>query len=225
MTRIVWNQEEKAILLDEMVNLLVADPDIITRDILARAQIRLPVERRRDVSYNMVFNYKSMVARAERIAQTRRATAKEEPPPAPPPTPAELPLGDLVETIMQRFAVMVAEEVVKRNPHGFHLHYPRTVVAETKVEDISSKPKKPGILIIGLNGQQVTIIKQRFPQKDLMFVTAEDAKSYAPIKRDHTILMTKFISHAVQSRYRQVPNLQFCNGGVSDLTSMLNRIH
>lgn len=223
MKRVVWNHEERAILFNEMVDLQIEHPDMVTKDVLARAQIRLPVNRRREVTYNMVFNYKYLVAKAGVLADKKRSDIEQEP--VPPPGPVELSLSDMLEAVMQKFAVMVADEVVRRNPQGFHIQYPRAVAVEPEVvNEVPDKPKTPGVLIIGLNGQQVTIVKSRFPHRDLMFVTAEDAKSYAPIRRDNTILMTKFISHAVQSRYRQAPNLQYCNGGVTDLTAMISRI-
>jgi hypothetical protein len=37
-------------------------------------------------------------------------------------------------------------------------------------------------------------------------------------------LMTKFINHSVQGKYRHAPNLRFCNGGITDLSIVLKGI-
>jgi hypothetical protein len=47
-----------------------------------------------------------------------------------------------------------------------------------------------------------------------------EARAPAP----HTILMTKFINHSVQERYRKAQNLRLCNGGVSELSVILKSI-
>lgn len=228
MKRIVWTHEEKTAIYKEMVVLLTEEELMHVRDLLSRAQLVLPVERRRDVSYNMVFNYKSLAAKAQAAAAIRRAKQVKEELTAPPaPPPAELTTAELVDTLLNRLAGLVVDEMLRRTTPSFQLQYPRSKVSEPAADVAVSEVapvKKTGILVIGLNGQQMNIIKTRFPNKDVMFVSAEDAKSYAPIRRDYTILMTKFISHAVQNRYRQAQNLQYCNGGVSELTTMITRI-
>jgi hypothetical protein len=60
---------------------------------------------------------------------------------------------------------------------------------------------------------------------DLYFFTAEDAVNRPKILRAHTVLMTKFISHAVQDKYRKAPKLHYCNGSVAVLVGMLEKIY
>ena len=82
----------------------------------------------------------------------------------------------------------------------------------------------PTVTIIGLNGQQIDAIKSSYPKAMYCFMTAEEAKTRPVQFNDHVILMTKFINHSVQTKYRKHPNLHYCNGGVSDLKHQLQII-
>jgi len=42
--------------------------------------------------------------------------------------------------------------------------------------------------------------------------------------RAHTVLMTKFINHSVQDKYRKAPKLHFVNGGMGELGEVLDSI-
>jgi hypothetical protein len=86
------------------------------------------------------------------------------------------------------------------------------------------KPRKPTCLVVGLNGAQMQSIKTRVPHVDFKFFTAEEAVSHYKCSKDHTILMTKFINHSVQGKYRKHPNLHYCNGGVTELHNLLNGV-
>lgn len=89
---------------------------------------------------------------------------------------------------------------------------------------IRPKVKRPTALVVGLNGHQMECIKQWRPEVDFTFVTAEQALSHYTINKDHTFLMTRFINHSVQSKYRKHPNLHYCNGSVSELKTLLHGI-
>ena len=88
----------------------------------------------------------------------------------------------------------------------------------------AAKVKRPTSLIVGLNGHQMECVKQSRPEIDFTFVTAEQAVSMSAFNKEHTILMTKFINHSVQTKYRKHPNLHYCNGGISDLKHLLRII-
>lgn len=228
MGRIVWNHNEKSAMFNEMVELLIEEPHMHPRDVLSRCQTTLPVNRRRDVNYNMIFNYKNTVVKAEAEAnkqRPKRSALKVE---------EKLKLvetTDIVDQLMRKFAKLVADEIIKSYPTPFYLQSPGKKTESIErinipSEDITTPVKlnSPGILIIGLNGHQMSVVKARFPAKDIMFLHADDATSHNPIRRDHTILMTKFINHSVHTRYRHAPNLQYCNGGLSELNSLLINI-
>jgi hypothetical protein len=85
---------------------------------------------------------------------------------------------------------------------------------------------RPGVLVIGLLPAQAHYVSNLLADKlDLSFFTAEDAVTFPKLTRAHTVLMTKFISHAVQDKYRKAPKLHFCNGSVAVLVSQLEKIY
>lgn len=49
-------------------------------------------------------------------------------------------------------------------------------------------------------------------------------ESAAELRRKHVFLLTRFLSHQVDERYRGSPNLQRIPGGVSELRETLTRI-
>lgn len=224
MARIVWTHSEKSAIFAEMVEIFIEEPNMHPRDVLSRCQTVLPVNRRRDVTYNMIFNYKATVVKAEAEANKERPKRSKV---EVAPVSVELGVSDLIDKLMSKFAVMVADEIVSRYPKPFYIQPPVAkppVVATPAPADMNPKTDTPGVLIIGLNGHQMSITRARFPRKDIMFLHVDDASSHAAIKRDHTILMTKFISHSVQDKYRHAPNLHYCNGGLSELNTILNNI-
>lgn len=227
MKRIVWNHSEKSAIFNEMVELLIEEPNMHPRDVLTRCQTVLPVNRRRDVSYNMIFNYKSTVSKAEVEAKKRKLKKPKTEDSSV--KAGQSDLGDMLEQLMKKFAGIVVDEIQRRYPAPFHIQYPNKQVHTSTVDKAveSKTPEQnpqPGILIIGLNGHQMSLVRSRHPRKDIMFLHIDDAMSHAAIKRDHTVLMTKFISHAVQDKYRHAPNLHYCNGGLSELHTLLNNI-
>lgn len=179
---------------------------------------------------------------------TQAATKPVEPPkqmPAPEPTPAVRKLDTLGE-VFELFVDALADRIIQR----LEARAPKTEPIESrehKLEDLfggdpmeqldkvfdslypvskraPTPPRKPTVLVIGLNGHQMECIKQSRPDLDYTFVTAEHALSHTTLNKDHTILMTKFINHSAQAKYRKHPNLHYCNGGVSDLKHMLQVI-
>jgi hypothetical protein len=112
---------------------------------------------------------------------------------------------------------MTAPEVKQHINAEFETQFKRY-----KAELTPPKPRKPSVLIIGLNGVQMTSVNRSYPEVKFTFMTGEEAVSRNQFHADHTILMTKFINHSAQNKYRQAPNLHYCNGGVSDLTALLH---
>jgi hypothetical protein len=83
---------------------------------------------------------------------------------------------------------------------------------------------RPGVLIIGLLAAQAAHMIEEFPDLDITHMTGEEAHNRHALRRAHTILMTKFISHAVQDKYRRVENLRLCPGGLTELSNLLTLI-
>jgi hypothetical protein len=84
---------------------------------------------------------------------------------------------------------------------------------------------KPGVLVIGLLASQAyAVISTWGTRLDLTFMTPEDAVHRPKLVRAHTILMTKFINHSVQDKYRKAAKLHFVNGGMGELGEVLDSI-
>ena len=234
MSRIYWNKDERQLLYARMVDVIAEQRSADKMSIIRAAQEALPAERRRKVTYNMAYQYKEMVNQARTEAQhrlrDRKLTEVALQTAAPPPAG----LGELFERLVDEVTKRVAAEVRKVLAEQ---HYqpapsptPSTPAAGNARERIamlerpSSKPHRPAVLVIGLNGQQVTVTRENHSDLELSFLSAEDALGRSLIRADHTVLMTKFINHSVQCKYRHVPNLHYCNGGVTDLGNMLNML-
>lgn len=234
-TRITWSKSEREALYARMVDIAIENKWVDARNVLRHAQEVLPAERRRKVTDGMVFNYKAMVAQARTEAQTRlrdrKLTEVALQTPAP-PAPVELGLGELFEKLVAEVTRRVTAEVraALAAEQSTASPAPTTPVTSNARERLalfetpSQRQRKTSVLIIGLNGQQITSVKQNHSDFDIICVSPEDALSRNAIRADYTVLMTKFINHGVQCKYRQVPNLRYCNGGVSDLATVMHVI-
>lgn len=248
MTRIVWTNFEKTMVFDSMVQFFVDHPGMSGKQALLSAQQVLPYERRGRITDQRVFSYKDRInearAQAKKIRDRQETVVAAAPEPvAPIPAPEPLSIGQLFEQLVDAVAQRVTDRVLARlsertdalpratldeafgDPMGqldkvFDSLYPQWKQAPLA----PTKPLLPTVTIIGLNGQQVDAIKSSYPKAIYCFMTAEEAKTRPAQHNDHVILMTKFINHAVQTKYRKHPNLRYCNGGVSDLKHQLQII-
>lgn len=241
--RIVWTKEEKRALRDCMIDICYVTPMMSNKGLLQNAQEEvIPYERRSKITDQRVFNYKSLINEARAKAEEHRAkTSKPKPVAAPLPEPTPEPvrkldtLGEVFELFIDALADRIMDKLAARQP----VEEPAPKVEQTQpilergwldahLEKLTiRKPpvkKRPTVLVVGLNGCQMETIKNYKPDLDYTFVTAEQALSHYTFNKDHTILMTKFINHSVQAKYRKHPNLHYCNGGVSELKHMLQVI-
>lgn len=163
--------------------------------------------------------------------------ASAAPIPTPPPAPErkESPterLATLLEQLLDVLADKVADRVYVKMldapvaaapaaaapPHR-PKHDPRPIPSH-----VSGVPR-PGVLVIGLLPAQAHHVSQMYYNRlDMSFFSAEEAVTFPKLTRAHTILMTKFINHSVQDKYRKSPALHFCNGGVTELLDILDKL-
>lgn len=234
--RIVWTKEEKRALRNCMIDMCYVTPSYSNKGLLQRAQEEvIPYERRHVINDQRVFNYKALINEARMEAEKHRikTTIKQNPEPSvvPPPDHVAPTIGDLFEQLVEAITNRVIEKlqsaaeepkvestqpILERGWLDAHLE--KLTIRKPPVK------KRPTVLIIGLNGCQMEVIKNYKPDFDYTFATAEQAVSHYTFSKDHTILMTKFISHSVQAKYRKHSNLHYCNGGVSELKHMLQVI-
>ena len=227
-SRIHWTKIERAQINQALTEAFIASPLLTRREALRRAQLVLPYERRRKITDQTAFHERTVIEAAQVAAL---AAAPPKPEPTPVVTPAVEPVNpllkifdDLLDALADRIAErlrpqMTAPEVKQHINAEFDTHFKRY-----KAELTPPKPRKPSVLIIGLNGSQMSVVTSKYLDVKLAFMTGEEAVSRSRFNADHTILMTKFINHSAQAKYRAVPNLHYCNGGVSDLTTLMHII-
>jgi len=228
--KIFWTSSERASINQALIDAFVADMNLTRREALTRAQLVLPFERRRKMTDQVAFHERTVIDVARNKA---REEAKHKPTPTPEPVSAPAPepvnpllkiFDDLLDVLAERIAErlrpqMTFTEVKEQVNAQFDTQFKRY-----KVEVKPANPRKPTVLIIGLNGTQMARVSDSYLDVKFTFMTAEEAVSRNRANADHTILMTKFINHSVQNKYRQVPNLHYCNGGVSDLGTLMHII-
>ena len=236
MTRIVWTNFEKQLVSDSMVHFLVDQPTMTNKQVFASAQQALPYERRGKVTDQRVFSYKARInearVAADKIRADRKKVVAAKPPePAPEPVKKLDTLGEVFELFIDALADRIIDKMIAAKQQ-VELQEMSTPDALDKAFDrlyplwkkSPAKAKLPTALVIGLNGAQMECIKLSRPEVDFTFVSAEQALSHSTLNKDHTFLMTKFINHSVQGKYRKHPNLHYVNGGVSDLKTILHGI-
>jgi hypothetical protein len=239
--RIVWTKEEKRALRDCMIDICYVTPMMSNKGLFKAAQEEvIPYERRTKVTDQRVFNYKALINEARAAAEKhRQAVSKPKPAPTPPPVIAPEPvkkldtLGEVFELFIDALADRIMDKMIAAKQQVEQREEPQPSVIVEKgwldeLEKLTIRKKQvkkcPTVLVVGLNGCQMEVIKNYKPNLDFTFATAEQALSHYTFNKDHTILMTKFINHSVQAKYRKHPNLHYCNGGVSELKHMLQVI-
>lgn len=252
-TRIHWTDEERRIVYNRMVEIYAEGRSSSRENILIKAQTSLPLGRRRKVYPAMLANLKSWMesAKSESYTQSRdrkltevAVAAKVE---APAPQPVELSVSELLEKLFDQLAQRVATEVIlgvseqlsalrkthQNNPpvvdkttQPFQPVVKQYMVNQTPPGGWPQTPKsrRKRITIIGLRGQQMSVIKQKYQDIDFTFLDVDDAVGRIPCEAGWTIMMTKFINHSVYAKYRNAPNMRHCNGGISDLSSIIQSI-
>jgi hypothetical protein len=235
MARTVWSNEEKAAVFAAMARIFAEKPHTGSLLALREAQLGLPLERRVVVNHQRVYAYRTRIEKA-------RAEAKKCAPSAPPPPPAvETPppppsrtnsaseeivqiLGMLVDAIAESVAERIARATMLRMADPSAPMEPPRPKHDPR-PTASAALNRPGVLVIGLLPSQARTIEELCSKRlDLRFLTSDEALQRERVQRAHTVLMTKFIDHAVQEKYRKNPALHFCNGGVTDLVKILDTL-
>ena len=237
MSRIVWSHIEKGAVSARLVDVFRQHPNITRKEALRQAQEILHSSRWVVITDQRVFNYKDRIEAAREMALEK---LRKKPPeaigiPAPilAPTPAperrETPKGRLAD-ILELLLDVVAESVAARVNRKILEAIPEAPVAHRPKHDPQPIPHptgvaKPGVLVIGLLASQAyAVISTWGTRLDLTFMTPEDAVHRPKLVRAHTVLMTKFINHSVQDKYRKAPKLHFVNGGMGELGEVLDSI-
>jgi hypothetical protein len=231
MKRIKWTRDERDAVVHELVNVYVDNPFLNGYDAIMRAQRVLPKDRQRaTMSKTMPSLYADDIAEAKSEANKVRKAVREFQEAAPAPV-LEPTLGDvfekLVDMIVKRVVAEVRRELPATSPTAPIFAEASARMEERQRRQAENKARPTiDVLIIGLNGWQLSAIEDLEDKLNMDFrmLNAEEAKTRPYLNRTYTILMTKFICHAVQDKYRSASNLTYCNGGVTELRNLLNSI-
>jgi hypothetical protein len=240
MARTVWTKEEKAQIFARMEVYFRDRPNATRRDALRDAQSVLDSSRWIVVTDQRVYNYRDRIEIARQNARkSKPEKAVETPAPIPAPTPAperkestterlaqafERLLDIMADAVANKVAAKMVDLPAQRFQPGVSLTEHRPKHDPRPIPHPTGQPR-PGVLVIGLLPAQAHHVSHLLGDKlDLSFFTAEEAVTCPKLTRAHTVLMTKFINHSVQDKYRKVPRLHFCNGGVAELMKVLDTI-
>lgn len=235
--RIHWTDEERKAVYNRMVEVYAEGKYTSAQNVMRKAQDVLPLGRRRKTYPNMLYKLKDWMLEARMEAHTSARNRKltevaletQAAKVAPPPQPTDPTFSELLEKLVDQLAKRVAAEVLKDLSKYLSTqstpYQNNSLLSEVNPIAIATpqppKIRRKTVMVIGLKGQQVTTVEQSNPDLDITFMTAQEAIGRKTITSDNTVLMTKFINHSVQNKYRQAHNLMYCNGGVSDLSKLL----
>ena len=237
-TRIHWTDEERNTVFNRMVDVYAEGRSSSRENILIKSQYDLPLGRRRKVYPTMLANLKDWMERAKAESYTRvrdrkltevALAAKVE---APAPQPVELSVSELLEKLFDQLAKRVATGVMSGVSEQLSAlqkthQEPRPVIVNQTAPGgwpPTPKPRRKRVTIIGLRGQQMSVVQKKYQDIDFTFLDVDDAVGRVPCEAECTIMMTKFINHSVYAKYRSAPNMRHCNGGISDLGSIIQSI-
>lgn len=207
------------------------------------------VTDQRVFSHKARINEAREIAEKLRADRKKVVAAKPPEPPAEPPARKLDTLGEVFELFIDALADRILDKMIAAKQQAEQLEKPLignvSDIASNRFDELFGDPTEeldrifdrmyppkpkapcrvanlPTVTIIGLNGQQIDAVKSSYPRAMYCFMTAEQAKTRPAQFNDHVILMTKFINHSVQSKYRKHPNMHYCNGGVSELKTLLH---
>lgn len=232
MKKLFWRNEERDAVFEAAVRLFAADKLATGARVFQEAQNVLPADRRRKVDNSCLWRYRVFLETAREAAKT---PTQEPPAPAPAPLAPPDPWKSLLDHILGRLAQEIADRIQLRLPEPAPAPVsaptpapapaPAVRVKHDPAPAATATPPKPSVLIVGLLGSQAHQIKNSLSHRlEITCLTSEEALSRPALLKNHTILMTKFISHSTQSKYRRHPNLHMCNGGTTELAALLKQI-
>jgi hypothetical protein len=144
----------------------------------------------------------------------------------------ETTIGKALVALVDQICAMVIERVAQSQIEASAFWVDR---AEAKAnvrerETLATATEVRGtqrVLIVGLMGAQIGYVRDRYRGRPLepVFMTADEAKSQSVNRGCPIVLMTKFISHAVQTKAQQSSQrVLYCNGGVDECSKIIDDI-
>lgn len=232
MRKIRWSNAEKELLFNALVWVFETEPTMSSERALQTAQKHLPEPRRAKINYPRLKTYEPTIERARERA---KELAKPLPEPVPLPEPAmslETTIGKALVALVDQICAMVIERMqtptTSTSTPSMDLAAARANVLErAQLATTTQSNDRQRVLIVGLMGAQIGYVRDRYRGRPLepVFMTADEAKSQSVNRGCPIVLMTKFISHAVQTRAQQSSQrVLYCNGGVDECSKIIDDI-
>lgn len=235
MSRVVWTNDEKKAIFARMEEYFRMHPNGLRKDALREAQSVLNSSRWIVVTDQRVFNYKDRIEIARANARKKKIEKPVEAPApilAPPPEPErkETPterLASIFEQLLDILADKVADRLVDRVQVQIETRTTTTTDSTHRPRhnpEPVSQPRqcRPGVLILGLLPQTGEQMRREFGYRlDIQWYDSDDASKRNVHPMANVVLMTKFINHSIQERWRKAGVLHYCNGGASELRQIL----
>lgn len=234
MTRVVWTNAEKEKVWQQLVTIFLDAPWKTNSCALGEAQAILPQARRIRITHNRVYSHKGRIHLARKHAEemkAKRDEVKRETLEIAVATGIARPvverkegtserLAAVFESILDIFADKVADRLRQQMPTAEQNRMFTRVKHNPEPPPSAPREARIGVLVVGLLGDQIEALPI-YRDLDITFLPTEQALAKDVIRRAHTVLMTKFINHSIQDKYRKAPCLHYCNGGITELTKLL----
>jgi hypothetical protein len=239
MQRVRWSNAEKELVFNSLVRELVSNPSLSDEAALRNAQLELPAARRSKINYPKLKTSAPLIEGARKRAKEMiKPWPTPTPPPEEPPIPLETVIGKTLVALVERICEMMVERIQITVTPAQSASSPPLVEVDWAAAkaNVRERANPAGatetrdaqrVLVIGLVGRQVDFIQAKYKQSpiSLRFLTADEAKSQQLESQIPIVLMTKFISHSVQTKAQHATQqLYYCNGGVTECSTVIDRI-
>jgi hypothetical protein len=91
--------------------------------------------------------------------------------------------------------------------------------------DIGSGKARPGVWLLGVQPAMGHHLCGKYRERlDIDYLDSDEAARRAPSARAHIVMMTRFVSHSVQERWKKFGRFHHCNGGLTALEGILDSL-
>ena len=230
--RVTWHKSEREIIAAGLLAIWRANPSKTDQSAVAEAQLVLPRDRRVVVSYPWCYRNRHWIRPVHAKALSLNAEQAVATNIAPEPSKREETPTERLAGVLDALLDIVADKLADRIAQRLQVQIETQTVTTTETpyrprhnpEPLPTPAKscRPGVLVLGLLSQTGEQMRREFGHRlDIQWYDTDDATTRQVHPMAHVVMMTKFVNHSVQERWRKAGVLHYCNGGVSQLREVL----